>query len=551
MKVGGIGTPPPHASWPKDPRPIAVPLPATAGASSGELAIRLWMHRLGSNDASDAGGFQATPQLGYRPLIEKMPRQSAEHRFATVSLGHATLLLFFFFGVAALVLWVRSRLQWLLLSVAGYLGVFPLNVLFLRLPLSFVWCLTTSQLLTLVSDISFLYLVLLLADLPNRAGIRGSRFWWRASLAVSAIDLFGTVETLCQIAMSGGNTHPAFFHFLDWSSEFTSYAYALYIPVLLVACFVLSRLTWPRLLFLAAVSLQDTLSLLAGLLSEEATRVEWMHTLLQRPLLLVYGASLTIVTAARLVLLLAIVYAVWDQLSKQVARQRFVDAELKAAQEIQQILVPAAAERESPGFAVSSVYRPASEVGGDFFQIIPLHGDGTLIVAGDVSGKGLRAAMTVSLVVGALRTLAEYDPSPVAILAGLNRRLLGRTNGGFVTCCVVRVDASGHASMANAGHCQPYLDGSEIDLPNGLPLGLAAEAEYEEIVVTVSQGQQLTLLSDGVVEARNRHGELYGFDRLNELMQNRPTAAHVAETAIGFGQDDDITVVTVTRLAVA
>ena len=244
-----------------------------------------------------------------------------------------------------------------------------------------------------------------------------------------------------------------------------------------------------------------------------------------------------------------------DQIGRQVARQRFVDSEMKAAQEIQQVLMPTAAERQAPGYAVSSVYRPASEVGGDFFQIIPLpQGDGslhTLIVAGDVSGKGLRAAMTVSLVVGTLRTLAEYDPSPAAVLAGLNRRLLGRTQGGFVTCCAVRIDAHGRAIMANAGHCQPYLDGHEIDLPNGLPLGLVEGAEYEELAVDVSHGQQLTLLSDGVVEARNHHGELYGFDRLNKLMKGKPSAEHVADTAVTFGQDDDITVLTVTRVATA
>jgi serine phosphatase RsbU (regulator of sigma subunit) len=105
--------------------------------------------------------------------------------------------------------------------------------------------------------------------------------------------------------------------------------------------------------------------------------------------------------------------------------------------------------------------------------------------------------------------------------------------------------------MANAGHCLPYLDGKEIELPNGLPLGIVTDAEYEEKTVDVSHGQQLTLLSDGVVEARNHRGELYGFDRLTRLMQQKPTAEHVADTAMHFGQEDDITVLTVTRLAAA
>ena len=82
-------------------------------------------------------------------------------------------------------------------------------------------------------------------------------------------------------------------------------------------------------------------------------------------------------------------------------------------------------------------------------------------------------------------------------------------------CCEVRIDGSGRATMANAGHCQPYLDSHEIDLPNGLPLGLVEDAACEEFGVDMSHGQQLTLLSDGVVETRNHQGELYGFDRLN------------------------------------
>jgi serine phosphatase RsbU (regulator of sigma subunit) len=157
--------------------------------------------------------------------------------------------------------------------------------------------------------------------------------------------------------------------------------------------------------------------------------------------------------------------------------------------------------------------------------------------------------MTVSLIVGAVRTLVEQDPSPAAVLAGLNRRLIGRTQGGFATCCAVRIHPTGHAILANAGHCQPYLDGREVELPAGLPLGLVEGMTYDEIAVEIDDGQQFTLVSDGVVEARNHHGELYGFERLSQLMSERPSAEHVANTAIDFGQDDDITVLTVTRLA--
>src|ERR1700750_1141031 len=105
--------------------------------------------------------------------------------------------------------------------------------------------------------------------------------------------------------------------------------------------------------------------------------------------------------------------------------------EVKSAREVQQVLVPETVPTV-PGFAIDSVYKPAAELGGDFFQVLALPNGGTLIVIGDVSGKGLKAAMTVSLIVGTLRTLTDYTQSPAEILRGLNRRLNGRVGGGFV-----------------------------------------------------------------------------------------------------------------------
>jgi serine phosphatase RsbU (regulator of sigma subunit) len=319
--------------------------------------------------------------------------------------------------------------------------------------------------------------------------------------------------------------------------------------MILVVCLVLGKRRLPRLLFMTAASLDLFFGDLMNFLNSSFLALfEWLASIYYAPLFSIYGSPLALPFALKFVLLATIIYAVWDQLSRELAQQQRVNAELKAAHEVQTVLV-AAEERGAPGYAVASVYRPASEVGGDFFQVIPLHEDGTLIVAGDVSGKGLRAAMTVSLIVGAVRTLVEQDPSPAAVLAGLNRRLIGRTQGGFATCCAVRIHPTGHAILANAGHCQPYLDGREVELPAGLPLGLVEGMTYDEIAVEIDDGHQFTLVSDGVVEARNHHGELYGFERLSQLMSERPSAEHVANTAIDFGQDDDITVLTVTRLA--
>ena len=124
-----------------------------------------------------------------------------------------------------------------------------------------------------------------------------------------------------------------------------------------------------------------------------------------------------------------------------------------------------------PGYEVSAVYEPAQEVGGDFYQAVQTKG-GTLVVVGDVSGKGLKAAMVVSLLVGALRARAGLMPA--ALLAELNQALAGGMGGGFVTCVAARFAADGSGWIANAGHLMPYCDGRELEVASGLPLGLTA-----------------------------------------------------------------------------
>ncbi len=264
-----------------------------------------------------------------------------------------------------------------------------------------------------------------------------------------------------------------------------------------------------------------------------------------------YKFGATTVLSWLLVLTLAVT-VVRRQLAEG-RRQAHLEGEMRSAQEIQHILIPEEIP-SIPGLAVSSVYKPAAEVGGDFFQVIPPDPDdpdagtlSTLIVVGDVSGKGLKAAMTVSLIVGTLRTLADATRSPTAILTGLNRRLLGRTQGGFATCLVLRLDADGTATLANAGHLTPFRDGVEWDVPASLPLGLTADAEYDEVRTHLREAETLTVITDGVLEARNGEGELYGFERVAALMRERPSAEQVAEAACSFGQEDDITVLSVKR----
>ncbi len=221
--------------------------------------------------------------------------------------------------------------------------------------------------------------------------------------------------------------------------------------------------------------------------------------------------------------------------------ERFAN-ELEAARVVQSVLIPDEIPR-IPGFAIEAIYKPASEVGGDFFQIIATPDGGLLAVIGDVSGKGMPAAMTVSLLVGTVRTLAHYTRDPGEILGAMNQRMLARSQGGFTTCLVLKVDVTGTLTVANAGHLSPYVDAAEMDLESGLPLGLSADSSYPNLTVRLAPGTRLTLLTDGVVEARNSTGELFGFDRARVVSVQSPSA--IAEEAKAFGQEDDITVVTV------
>jgi hypothetical protein len=221
--------------------------------------------------------------------------------------------------------------------------------------------------------------------------------------------------------------------------------------------------------------------------------------------------------------------------------------ELEAARTVQQVLVPDEIPT-IPGFALASVYKPAGQVGGDFFQIIPIANGGVLVAIGDVSGKGMPAAMTVALLVGTLRTLAHYTQKPSEILAAMNQRMLARSSGGFTTCLVLTVSTAGTLTAANAGHIAPYINGRELTLSNGLPLGLSAHEQYAESVFSLAADEQLTLMTDGVVEARASDGELLGFDRVMAIATQ--SADSIVRTAQDFGQDDDITVMTL-RLAPA
>lgn len=229
----------------------------------------------------------------------------------------------------------------------------------------------------------------------------------------------------------------------------------------------------------------------------------------------------------------------------ETARERAAyAAELQAASTVQQLLLQSASQA-TPGFAIDSVYLPASEVGGDFFFVAPAPDGSITAIVGDVSGKGLTAAMRVAMILGALRRETSHDPGE--ILAGLNNVLIAQGQLGFTTACCVRIALSGDYTLANAGHVSPYVSGRELSTTPALPLGLVPDQVYASVRGKLTPSERLVLLSDGVLEARTPDGELYGFERLPSLTLQ--PAQRIADTALHFGQEDDITVLTLSLVA--
>jgi serine phosphatase RsbU (regulator of sigma subunit) len=244
------------------------------------------------------------------------------------------------------------------------------------------------------------------------------------------------------------------------------------------------------------------------------------------------------------------------------ARER-VEQELHVARRIQQASLPEAVPALE-GWDISPNYRPAREVGGDFYDFLELE-DGRLgLVVGDATGKGVPAALVMSTTCGMLRAVTQAsDYSPGEVLQRVNEALATRIPANmFVTCFYGVLDPkSGSFAYANAGHDLPYVrrggDCEEL-MARGMPLGLMPGMTYEEKERVLEAGEAALFYSDGLVEAHNPEGEMFGFPRLQTLVaehaQGEPLVDYLMEelysfTGEGWEQEDDITLVTLQRVA--
>jgi serine phosphatase RsbU (regulator of sigma subunit) len=250
-----------------------------------------------------------------------------------------------------------------------------------------------------------------------------------------------------------------------------------------------------------------------------------------------------------------------QQASELQARER-IEQELQVAQLIQRQFLP----RELPelsGWHVATYYQPAKAVGGDFYDFIELP-DGLIgLVCGDVTGKGVPAALVMATTHSILRGDAPQFVSPGKVLERANTQLLQDIPSQmFVTCLYGVLDPStGQLRYANAGHNPPYVhtrDGVVELRATGMPLGAMPDMTYEEKETTLGPGDTVLLHSDGLVEAHDPERMMFGFPRLAELMNGCSGGPELIQLLLGeldgftgpdWEQEDDITLVALQRVA--
>jgi PAS domain S-box-containing protein len=258
---------------------------------------------------------------------------------------------------------------------------------------------------------------------------------------------------------------------------------------------------------------------------------------------------------------LGIQYDVTEQKREAQERER-IEQELRIARLIQQTLLPKTLPKLS-GYDIAAYYQPAREVGGDFYDLFELE-DGRLgLVVGDVTDKGIPAALVMATTRTMLRVSAQRLFPPGEVLKRANDALVADIPSNmFITCLYAILDTeSGRLVYANAGHDLPYLrhNGSDVEelRARGMPLGLMPGMEYEEKETTLERGESVLFYSDGLVEAHDPHHEMFGFPRLQGLVgTHHPDGPSLIDfllseltnfTGEGWEQEDDITLVTLER----
>jgi hypothetical protein len=513
-------------------QPRAFRLPRELRSGPMTIAVRMWMDSATPFNSPDSGGMHEPPVLGHASVISTQIRMDWDDTMHGVGSGFLEMLILLLAWLVAMsLLWMdRKEPAYLWLSLVCVVTIFSNGVLLI----------VTYH--TWISQMPFV----LLADvisLPLRIGLwvifwgywfRIVRMAWLHRV-VWGLVLLLTIGTAMLRAPLYGKIVPV-------------HAAIYLTPVLLGL-----KLCFAVLLFaitFRGIMKQKTegwLALSAVLLVAVSLYQRELHVFLHvRTAFDVVGFAIQLGSISTIFSLFLITFMLLRRYLQTQRKRDQWKAEIEQAQQIQHVLIPDELPRIA-GFAIESEYRPAREVGGDFFQIMPGQELGSaLIVVGDVMGKGLQAGMLVAVIVGAIRTAAQYHSDPLILMNNLNDQLSDRV-GAIATCLILRITADGEVTLANAGHLAPYLNGVEMQMEGALPMGMLPHADFTVMHFQLAPGDTLMLMSDGVAEAQDEHKNLFGFERIGEMLQRPISAAALASAAQAFGQEDDILVLRIQR----
>lgn len=516
-------------------RPLMFPLPAAASSKTGSthvIAFRMWMGPQTLTQASDVGGFESVPSLGEADAI------AAQHQVAFDELIRAYLwapieaVLFGLLGLVALSLVLIDRSDHVYLWIGGLLLIIAIDAVSGTLS---VWTLLVNSRYDQFSHEIALF------SLQYAGWVMIWRTWFRQRRPTWIP--WALIPLVLLLILSQAIVQSFFFTQISAPGVEAAHAISLGVRLLLTAFLFFSIYRGIR-----EQGVEGWLVLPAVLLATAAEFHRELRSLGAPTVWFPFGVQITLPVASSLLLVVVLAVLLLRRLVLSIRSQRLMAQDVKQAQEVQRVILPEA-RTSFANFEIETEYRPARQVGGDFFQLIPHPFDGSLIVvAGDVAGKGLQAGMLVALLVGAIRSTSEATTNPLSILEALNRRLLGR-NEAHATCLALRISTDGKVTLANAGHVTPYINGKPVDIEGSLPLGVFEHAEFSIATFTLDAGDRLVITSDGLAEAINANGQLYGFARVQELVESSRTATEVADVVQAYGQQDDISIIALTRTA--
>ena len=511
--------------------PQAYRLARTQRDGTITIAIRMWMDSATPFNIPDAGGLHEPPVLGYASVIGALVRLDYDDIAHYVGSGFLEMLILFMALLMALTLfWLdREEKAYLWLSLVCLVTLLS-NAIVLSVNFT-AWLGQTAS--VVLTDV-FLA--------PARIGL-WVIFWgyWFRLWRIGKLQIFVWASVALLILCTAMLRPPLY------GQQIPVHYASFIVPVRLAI-----KLALGALLFAVAfrgVIRQKTegwMAVAAVFLVFVANYQRELRQIHVKTTFSVLDFTISLGTLATILSLLIITVML---LRRFIQAQRLKEQwklEISQARHVQQVLIPNVLPQVD-GLTIGSEYRPAREVGGDFFQILPGKVPGSvLIVVGDVTGKGLQAGMLVALIVGAIRSAMQHSSDPSQILLDVNDQLCERQEAS-ATCLILRIDPDGKVLLANAGQLPPYLNGKEIVMEGALPLGIVSEVEFSITSFTLNFGDSLILMSDGVVEATDERGDLFGFERIDAMLRQKATAWDIAEAAEAFGQEDDILVLQVSR----